>query len=92
METISGHFQQLMEASDGIMDGPTLFTELALRLSHCYQLLLRVLNAVISWNEFQKAEHRPLLADAFKVNTSSCFGLFTSFRRFRSFARLIDFC
>ena len=66
LETISGHFQQLIQLNDGIMDTPEMFNELALRLGSCNHLVLRILNRICSWHQFQKTEQKPLYEDALK--------------------------
>ena len=66
LETISGYFQQLVQISDGIMDSPEMFNDLAQRLGSCYHLILRILNRICSWHQFQKTEQKPLYEDALK--------------------------
>lgn len=66
LEAISGYFQQLIEMSDGMLDGPEMFTELAQRLGNSYTLIFRILNRIFSWHEFQKSTGAPLLEDALK--------------------------
>ena len=70
LEAISGYFQEFMDGADGIVDGSAMFTELAQRLGQCYYLILRCLNVIISWHEFQKSEHQAMLEDAFKTLAS----------------------
>ncbi|XP_057379729.1 Fanconi anemia group D2 protein-like [Daphnia carinata] len=66
LEAISGYFQQLIEMSDGMLDGPEMFTELAQRLGNSYTLIFRILNRIFSWHEFQKSTGAPLLEDALR--------------------------
>lgn len=67
LETISGYFQQLAEMSDGILDGPEMFSELAQLLSNSFMLIFRILNRILSWHEMQKSSGAPLLEDALKL-------------------------
>ena len=70
VEAISGYFQQLAEMSDGILDGPEMFSELALCLGNSYTLIFRILNRILSWHELQKSSGAPLLEDALKFIAS----------------------
>lgn len=74
LETVSGYFQQLIETCDGVADGPEMFTGLAEQLGHCFYLLLRTVNRILSWHGFKKASNLPMLEDALKflaVRTNS---------------------
>lgn len=66
LEIVSGYFQQLIEMSDGVLDGPEMCTEQADCLGTCYYLIFDILNRILMWHEFKKLEHKPLLEDAMK--------------------------
>lgn len=70
LEAISGYFQQLSVLSDGILDGPEMFSELAQRLSNSFTLIFRIFNRIFSWHELQKSTGAPLLEDAFRFIAS----------------------
>ena len=48
LETVSGYFQQLIVTYNGGVDGPEMYTDLAELLSHCFYLLLRIVNCILS--------------------------------------------
>jgi hypothetical protein len=66
VEAISGYFQQLIEMSDGMLDGPEMYSELAQKLGNSYMLIFRILNRILSWHEFQKSTGATLLEDALR--------------------------
>ena len=67
LEAISGYFQQLIEMSDGVLDGPEMYSEMAQQLGNSYTLIFRILNRIFSWHEFQKSTGAPLLEDSLRL-------------------------
>lgn len=66
LETVSGYFQQLIDMNDGVLDGPEMFNDLAVRLGNCCYLIFRIINRMLSWHEFQKPSGAALLEDGLR--------------------------
>ncbi|XP_054640735.1 Fanconi anemia group D2 protein isoform X2 [Dunckerocampus dactyliophorus] len=67
LENCHNHFQTLLSANDGMVDGPAVDAQEHQLLSSCCQLLLQVLNTVFSWSGFSQPGHRSLLKKALGV-------------------------
>lgn len=66
LETVSGYFQQLVDMNDGVLDGPEMFNDLAVRLGNCYYQIFRIFNRMLSWHDFQKPSGAALLEDGLR--------------------------
>ncbi|XP_023659923.1 Fanconi anemia group D2 protein isoform X2 [Paramormyrops kingsleyae] len=67
LENCHNHFQALLSANQGVLDGPGLNTKEHQLMCSVLQLLLQILRTAFSWNGFTEHEQRPLLKSALEV-------------------------
>lgn len=67
LEQVGESCRNLLDASDGILDGPGMFVEGTANVKICFALLLRAMTATFAWSGFQNAHHLELLSKGLKV-------------------------
>lgn len=61
LEQIGESCKNLLDANDGILDGPGMFVEGTANVKLCFALLLRAISSTFTWNGFHSAHNSELL-------------------------------
>ncbi|KAE8746145.1 hypothetical protein FOCC_FOCC007146 [Frankliniella occidentalis] len=67
MEQIGESCRNLLDANDGILDGPGMFVEGTANVKICFALLLRAMTSTFAWNGFNHSQNQELLSNGLKV-------------------------
>lgn len=61
LEQIGESSRNLLDANDGMIDGPGMFVEATSNVKICFALLLRAMSSTFAWHGFHHAENSELL-------------------------------
>ncbi|KAK3913826.1 Fanconi anemia group D2 protein [Frankliniella fusca] len=67
LEQIGESCRNLLDANDGIVDGPGMFVEGTANVKICFALLLRAMTSTFAWNGFNHSQNQELLSKGMKV-------------------------